>query len=128
LIKVRHAGGESATLVVKGARGAAAVWTGRTDLHGDPGERVADGIELTDWNGDGNVDVVVGTYDERVRVCGEARTLLQPRLLDPQSASLRTVGPRRRTAPSTTWNAVDGAPSGVGPTPVVHGLRRRCER
>jgi HEAT repeat protein len=67
------------------------LWTGRLDPHGDPGERVADVIVSEDRTGDGLPDIVVASYDERSRICGQQRTLLHARVLDPVSLALKPL-------------------------------------
>jgi hypothetical protein len=82
----------AAVLVVKRPNGALeALWTGMTELSGDRGERHADAIEVSDRDGDGSPDVVVGVYDERTQICGQERTLLSPRAVDPKTLSLKPV-------------------------------------
>jgi hypothetical protein len=82
----------AAVLVVKRPNGTLdALWTGLTQLAGDPGERRADALEVGDRDGDGSPDVVVGVYDERTQICGQERTLLAPRAIDPKTLSLKSV-------------------------------------
>lgn len=57
-------------------------WHGRTDLHGDPGERVADAVEVRDVDGDGRDDIIVGQRREGVAACGGPLRLLFARRLD----------------------------------------------
>jgi hypothetical protein len=68
------------------------VWRGRLDLHGDPGERVADALERRDIDGDGRADLVTGQRREGVAPCGEPPQLLFPRAIDAGGA-LRPVQP-----------------------------------
>jgi HEAT repeat protein len=83
---------EAAALVVRKPTGAVEIiWTGALFLSGDPGERHADALEIADRDGDKLPDLVVGTYDERVRVCGQEHALLSPRALDPKTLALRSV-------------------------------------
>jgi HEAT repeat protein len=88
--------------VGEGARSAAVVvtapgprpivaWSGRTDLHGDPGERSADLVEVTDRNGDGAPDVLVGRVRESARICGAERSVVAAQAIDPQTQTLRPV-------------------------------------
>ena len=92
VVRLSAAAQKAAVLLTKKPGGGLGVlWTGRLDATGDPGERRADALEIRDRDGDGRADIVVGSYDERVRVCGEERTLLTPRALDPKTLSLRSV-------------------------------------
>jgi hypothetical protein len=83
---------EAAAVAVRRPNGAVdIVWTGALFPRGDPGERRADAIQVADRDGDRHPDLIVGTYDERVRVCGQERALLEPRALDPKTLALRPV-------------------------------------
>lgn len=90
-------------LVVRGSGGSApaavfalvgstvrAVWSGRLELHGDPGERWADALQIEDRTGDGVPDLIVGVVREGLGACGEGPALLSPRALTP-SGTLRSV-------------------------------------
>lgn len=68
-------------------------WTGRVDLHGDPGERRRDVLQIADRTGDGVDDLVVGTIEEARGVCG-VETVLDPRAIDPRTGELRPVALR----------------------------------
>ena len=50
-----------------------------------------DAVEVADRDGDHHPDLIVGAYDERVRVCGQDKALLEPRALDPKTLALRPV-------------------------------------
>lgn len=92
VVRLSAADQRAAALVTLAANGKpTAVWVGRLDFTGDPGERRADVIELGDRDADGHPDIVVGHYDERVAVCGEQHTLLAPRAMDPKTLTLRPV-------------------------------------
>ena len=82
-------------VVVIDAPGGRAVvrWTGRLDLHGDPGERRRDVLQIADRTGDGVDDLVVGTIEEARTVCG-VETVLDPRAIDPRTGELRPVALR----------------------------------
>ena len=89
-------GGAEARAVIALVRGRPEViWIGRTDLHGDPGERSAAALSLEDRTGDGFADVVVGMRREGASVCGAPETLLAPRAFDPARGALRPVSLRR---------------------------------
>ncbi len=95
------------------------IWHGRTDLHGDPGERVADVLEERDFDADGRVDLLVGQRRDGVASCGEATHLLFPRALDA----------RGQLRPVRSLVVTEGLPSlvaqaaGEGPRPRVVGAR-----
>ncbi|MCB9591677.1 MAG: HEAT repeat domain-containing protein [Sandaracinaceae bacterium] len=104
-------------------RGAASVpWIARTDLHGDPGERTAGRIELTDRTADGHPDVVIGTVAEGAAVCGQQQTLLFPRAWDPSSGQLRPVELARLGDGAET--VVQATRTSPGPTgaPLIRAL------
>jgi hypothetical protein len=92
LVRVSGRGATAAALLGRPpGSGPRVVWTGRLDPRGDPGERKADVIVLEDRTGDGSPDIVVAKYDERARICGRQRTLLEARILDPVSLKLKPV-------------------------------------
>jgi hypothetical protein len=68
-------------------------WTGRLDLHGDPGERRRDVLQVADRTGDGVDDVVVASIEETRGICG-VETWLDPHAIDPRSGELRPVALR----------------------------------
>jgi len=109
----------AALLVKKPGSGLTVLWTGRLDAHGDPGERQADALEIRDRDGDGRADIVVGSYDERVRVCGEDRTLLAPRALDPKTLSLRSVLLNRASHRPVSQQLAASADPGAFRTPPL---------
>lgn len=115
------AGRAYAWLVIERAGSPAIVWSGRTDLHGDPGERVADAIETSDRTGDGRPDVVVGQIREGVTACGAAPVLLFPSALDDHGA-LRPVAIGRVSGERTEVTASVTSP---GPTPPPVGATLR---
>ncbi len=127
LLRVSAAGGrEIGVLLGRDARGAArVVWTGDLELHGDPGERTADAIEVRDLDGDGKPEVVVGELDERARVCGQPRSLLRPRLLEPSSLALQPIEPARLAPPEVaTDEAVELSAAAHSPGPAGAPLFR----
>lgn len=81
----------AAALIVEHGGRPRALWTGRTDLHGDFGERRGQRIETRDRTGDGVADVLVGEVQENIRLCGQSPALLFARGLDPSTMQLRPV-------------------------------------
>ncbi|HEX4355018.1 MAG TPA: HEAT repeat domain-containing protein, partial [Polyangiales bacterium] len=67
---------------------------------------------------------VVGTYDERTQLCGQERTLLAPRAVDPKTLSLKSVllnrAAERAVQAQLTATAVAPVAS---PPPLLHALR-----
>jgi hypothetical protein len=96
------------------------VWHGRTDLHGDPGERVADALESRDFDADQRPDLLVGERREGVGACGEGPSLLFARALD-AAGHLRPVQSVIRGEGMTPLTAETLA--GEVPAPVVDGAR-----
>jgi len=97
------------------------LWTGRLDFRGDPGERSADAIEVRSGSA-GSSGVVVGTYAEQLRVCGEARTLLAPRAVDPETLRLRSIVRNRDRIQSSPLMASAAAPADLKPPPLFRAL------
>lgn len=120
---VRATGGdaEAAALVAVSGRRAAVLWTGRTDLHGDPGERIADVLSLEDRTSDGLPDVVVGVRREGATLCGEDATLLMPRAYDPASGRMRPVVLARVPSDGLSVTATRESPGPSGP-PLLRSL------
>jgi len=124
VVRARDAGREIAALIAHPGGRARLLWSGRTDLHGDPGERRADVVEIADRTGDGAPDVIVAGVAEGARICGVERTLLFPRAIDPQSQTLRPVvlfqlptsGAQQEVVATRTTPGPAGAP-------LVAGLR-----
>lgn len=117
-------GASAAVLLVRAAGRARILWVGRTDPHGDPGERVADVLSAVDRTGDGRADIVVGQRREGAEVCGRPEaSVLFPRAYDPQRGELRPVVLRRvdRQGALALEAAVDG-PGPSGP-PLLPSLR-----
>lgn len=126
VVRASADGREVAALVVRqGASQPVVSWIGHLDLRGDPGERTAGAIEVHDRTGDEFADIVVGRHDERARLCGQERTLLDARALDPGTLTLRPVLlDRLGPAPAGTpvLDATVRAP-GTGAPPLVRSLR-----
>ena len=120
---VRATGGdaEAAALVAMSGRRPAVLWTGRTDLHGDPGERIADVLSLEDRTSDGLPDVVVGVRREGATLCGEDATLLMPRAYDPASGRMRPVVLARVPSDGLSVTATRESPGPSGP-PLLRSL------
>ncbi|UJR80958.1 Hypothetical protein I5071_30090 [Sandaracinus amylolyticus] len=123
LVRGRGEGGRVAALIVVRRGRPEIPWTGRLDLHGDPGERTSDVLDVSDRTGDGVPDVVIGQAREGVGLCGEPAALLYPRALDPASGELRPVVLRRVGAgEEVAITATTESPGPTGP-PVVRALR-----
>lgn len=120
---VRASGGEqrAAAVISISQNRPSIVWSGRTDLHGDPGERSADVLTLEDRTADGFADVVVATRHESASLCGE-ETLLFPRALDPARGELRPVVLRRFSGDETGVTATLTSPGPTG-RPLLAALR-----
>jgi hypothetical protein len=131
-VTVEEASSAGRTLVVVRATGAGehvavldprprphVVWRGRTDLHGDPGERVADALERRDIDADGRPDLVVGQRREGVGACGEPPQLLFARALDARGV-LRPVQP---VVSVEGLPVLVATPSDERPRPIVPALR-----
>jgi hypothetical protein len=115
----------TAVLIAKRGAKLESLWVGRLDFTGDPGERRADVIEISDRDADGHPDIVVGQYDENVAVCGQEHTLLSPKALDPKTLTLRSVLLNRyATRPaSLQLEAAAAAPSSLKPPALLRALR-----
>ena len=96
---------------------------GSLSWSGDPGERTRDVVEVADRTGDGTPDVVVAVELEAARICGQDRTLLDTRAVDPRSLELRPVELRRlpRDGPEVELTASRSSPGPTGP-PVLRAL------
>ncbi|MFK7987226.1 MAG: HEAT repeat domain-containing protein [Sandaracinaceae bacterium] len=123
LVRVRGSREVTALVVVR--RGAPRiVWTGRTDLHGDPGERTAQVVTIDDRTGDGHPNVVVGMRREGVRLCDDTPLLLYPRAYDPNTGEMRPVTlPRvRAQADDPVVTATRTPPVETDTAPLVRAL------
>jgi HEAT repeat protein len=102
-------------------RGGAPVvlWTGTLTPRGDPGDRRADVLQVADRTGDGVPEVIVAETAGAQRICGQARTLLAPRAVDPRTLELRPVIlrrlPREPDAGQVTLEASRESPGPTGP-------------
>jgi hypothetical protein len=95
------------------------VWSGETGLRGEPGEQSADAVRFEDLNRDGRKEIVVGRVSEAVHLCGaKDLPLLDRRVYDPASGTLRRVLARRPGLPEPT-DVTGRADPGVGPTASV---------
>lgn len=127
LLQVSAAEGRRAgALLVRNAAGKPEVlWSGSLDLKGDPGERRGTQIDVFDYDEDGKPDVILSDYEERVRLCGQQRTALRPRAVDPLTLRLRPIALNRvasQPAPIAELKLVAESP---GPTaaPLLRALR-----
>lgn len=125
VVRLSAATQKAATLLVKKPGGGlVSLWSGRLDATGDPGERRSDALEIRDRDGDGRADIVVGSYDEALRVCGEERTLLAPRALDPKTLSLRSVLLNRAShRPVSQTLAASAEPRAAHTPPLLAALK-----
>ncbi len=124
---VRGSGGgrQYVWVVIERAGAPAIVWSGRTDLHGDPGERTAEVLDLTDRTGDGRPDVVVGTMREGFRGCDGQLLLLAPASLD-RTGTLRPVTLARPGGAAIELAASSTSPGPSAP-PLAGVLRMSVE-
>ncbi|MEC7521898.1 MAG: HEAT repeat domain-containing protein [Myxococcota bacterium] len=124
IVRAELGDARAAAVVAMDGRRPGIVWTGRTDLHGDPGERTADVLTLEDRTSDGRPDVVVGLRREGATLCGEDDTLLMPRAYDPGSGRMRPVvlaRVRGDTSDAITVTATRESPGPSGP-PLLRSL------
>jgi hypothetical protein len=122
---LRGTAAERSVAAVIGVAGGAPrlLWAGRTDLHGDPGERTADVLSVADRTGDGRPDVVVGVRREGASLCGERDTLLLARGYDPSRGELRPVVLSRFSGGAqAAVTATRESPGPEGP-PLLRALR-----
>jgi hypothetical protein len=118
---------EAAALLVRGSSGEPRIaWTGALDLRGDPGERSASALDVRTVADQS--EIVVGDVDERVRICGQPRTLLHPRALDPSSLQLKALrssplAPSLPGQPTPTDLAAKAEAPGLAGPPLLPALR-----
>jgi len=96
------------------------VWSGRLELHGDPGERWADALQIEDRTGDGVPDLIVGVVREGLGACGEGPALLSPRALA-STGALRSVEIARPV--TIEGPELDAVPTEAGTEPLLRALR-----
>jgi HEAT repeat protein len=107
---------------VLAGRDDATLWSGVTGLaSGEEGERAGEAIELP---GPGGGFVVVGDVREDLRICGQAQTLLTPRVLDPKSMTFRGATMQRLSADDRddAEPIVASARGGARDLPLAHLL------
>jgi HEAT repeat protein len=127
LVRVTAAGGrEAAALLGRRGKGRVEIlWSGALDARGDPGERRGNIVDVQDHTGDGQPDVLVAQFDESARICGQQRSLLRPRLVDPESLRLRPVAVSRLPdvhPPSAELALAEQSPGPTRP-PLLRSLR-----
>ncbi|HSY22408.1 MAG TPA: HEAT repeat domain-containing protein [Polyangiaceae bacterium] len=84
-------------LLTGGPRGRTPLFAGRTGFgEGDPGERTGTAVQIA--KGTASSYALVGTLREDLRICGQARTLLDPRAVYPDSLDLRPATVQRISA------------------------------
>ena len=99
------------------------IWVGRTDLRGDPGERVTTVVESRDIDGDSRPDLIVAQQREGVSLCSET---------GPHALFARAVDRNGALRPVRTVIARDGLIRLTGtnvdatPTPRFDALRQRA--
>ncbi len=77
-------------------RESAVLWSGVTGFaSGEEGERAGEAVDLP---GEDGGFVVLGEMREDLRICGQTRTLLTPRVLDPKSMTFRGATMQRLSA------------------------------
>jgi hypothetical protein len=115
---VRVTGGdgkEAAAVVGRDASGKVQIpWAGALDLRGDPGERSAFRIDVKEQPGS-PVEVLVSEIVERIHVCGENRSPIRPRILDPKSMTLRAASRDRVQGASAANGEIVASADGPGP-------------
>lgn len=112
--------GRSYAAIVDGAQ---LRWAGRTDAHGDPGERRRDVVQVEDRSGDGVDDLIVGQVIEGRSICGDDATLLDPRAIHPRNGRLTSVTLRR--LPESEAPAVDASAEALVDHPPLIRLQAR---
>ncbi|MDD5307676.1 MAG: hypothetical protein PHU25_10190 [Deltaproteobacteria bacterium] len=95
------------------------IWKADTSWRGEPGERVAEAVRFEDLNRDGRLEIAVGRVSEAVHLCGaKDLPLLDRRVYDPVSGTLRRVLARRPELPEPTDVIGKADPAG-GPVASV---------
>lgn len=104
------------------------LWSGRADLHGDPGERTRHVVEVTK-QGD-NARVFVKEQREGVRICGQPLAALNLRHLDPATLALERLTlprlPQQMLDKAIDLETLDRRPEFVTEAPRVHLLERNA--
>jgi hypothetical protein len=117
-------GREAAAVLGRTSKGLQVVWSGATGPRGDPGERHANVIEIQEQAG--GQTLLLAQTDERARICGQPRTLLRPRTVDPQTLALKPVAFVAAPAPGGAGvveiEAREAAPT-LPPVPLLPALR-----
>lgn len=123
-VAVLRATGEAEVAAVIGLEGTHPVvlWSGRLDLHGDPGERWADAIEIADRTGDGVTELVVGVRRESLALCGSEPALTGTRALHEGALVGVELRPAFPAGPSAELTASATSP-GPSSAPCVPALR-----
>jgi hypothetical protein len=128
VLRVNGAGGrEAAAIVSRDLQGHAQIsWTGALDLRGDPGERTGTAIEVRVRSGEPQSDLVVAELDETTRICGQSRTLLHARTLDPSTLQLQPVASSRLAValPAEVELAASAQSPGPKGPPLLRSLGR----
>ncbi len=112
-----ESGAEVAALLVRNARGVEVLWSGALDARGDPGERRGSLVDVADHMGDGQPDIVVGRFAERANVCGHARSMLDPQILDAQTLTLKPIALARLSTASAQTKVIEITASAESPGP-----------
>jgi hypothetical protein len=117
-------GREAAALVGRGPKGTQIVWSGAMGMRGDPGERRSNVIEVPEPDG-GKRDLVLAETDERARICGQPRTLLHARVVDPQALTLKPIALDRvgATSPAVPELVAREVAATFPATPLLPALR-----
>lgn len=102
------------------------LWRGRLDWHGDPGERVADVLEVRTSGGSARPEVVVGQRREGLAECGEPPALLDPRAVRVtrhDGGSRLELAPLAPTRDVVGLTPLDAQPLEGREAPRLHALR-----
>jgi hypothetical protein len=93
-VAVRGSHDEAWEALLVGGPGKSPIFAGRTGFgEGDPGERTGTAVQIA--KGPSSSYALVGTLREDLRICGQARTLLDPRAVYPDSLDLRPATVQR---------------------------------
>ncbi len=87
---------EGVFLLRPGQKGLDLIWSGKTSLKGDPGERSADAVRFEDLTSDNIPEIVLGKVSEAHRLCGHAELpLLFRQVYDFKARKFRPVLAKR---------------------------------